>query len=270
MDAALIGCGSIGEFIARKAASGEASVNIRFILDRHKDKVKRVQNLFDKAPKAVTGIKEIIESDVDLVIEAASIQAVHSFAPDILRSGKDMLILSVGAFSDVGFMEKIQDICRANKARVHIPSGGIGALDIMSSANIGELTEVELTTIKNPHSLVGAPYLKSNRIDLSNLKDRTIVFRGNAKEAIKGFPNNVNVAVTLSLAGIGIDKTRVVIAADPNVMHNIHEIRAKGSFGEFTFRTENIPSRENPRTSIIAAFSAISSLKKMGSPFLIG
>lgn len=270
MDAALIGCGFIGEFIARKAASGEAPVNIQFILDRHKEKVKRVQELFEVPPAALNSIKDIVKSDVELIIEAASIEAVHNFAPDILRSGKDMLILSVGAFSDTDFLEKIETICREKKVRVYIPSGGIGALDIISSAKVGELSRVELTTIKHPLSLMGAPYLKSNPIDISKLQDRTIVFKGNAKEAIKGFPANVNVAVTLALAGVGIDKTQVVIVADPSVKRNIHEVRAKGSFGEFILRTENIPSSENPKTSILAALSAISSLKKMRSPFLIG
>jgi len=270
MQAALIGCGYIGEFIAKKAANREVPINLRFIFDRHKEKVKRVQEFFDEAPKALSSIKEIAKSDVDIVIEAASIEAVHSFAEDILSSGKDMMILSVGAFSDAGFMEKIRDIYRAKNVRVYIPSGGIGALDILASANIGELIEVELTTIKNPISLMGAPYLTSNQIDISALQDSKVVFRGNAKEAIKGFPANVNVAVTLALAGIGIDKTKDVIVADPRVQQNIHEIRVRGSFGEFTFRTENIPSPENPKTSIIAALSAISTLKKIRSPFLIG
>ncbi len=270
MDAALIGCGFIGEFIARRIAEGDLDINLRFILDRHREKVERIQKILNNSPVAAGGIDDILSSDVDIVIEAASIGAVKDFAEDILLSGKDILILSVGAFSDKDFNERIEKICRRGDVRVFLPSGAIGALDIIASAKEGGLEEVELTTIKNPRSLEGAPYLDRGGIDLSKIRDRKEIFSGNAREAIEGFPANVNVAVSLALAGLGMNNTMVRIVADPGVDKNIHEIRASGDFGEFVFRTENLTSPDNPRTSHIAALSAISALKKISSPIKIG
>ncbi|MFQ5800136.1 MAG: aspartate dehydrogenase domain-containing protein, partial [Candidatus Hydrothermarchaeales archaeon] len=134
----------------------------------------------------------------------------------------------------------------------------------------GRLFEVELKTIKSPASLEGAPYIVEKGMDLSGIKKRTVIFSGNASEAVAGFPSNVNVAAALAISGIGVRKTRVKIIADPAVERNIHEIRAKGDFGELSFRTENLPSQKNPKTSLLAALSAVSTLKKITNPIKIG
>ena len=270
MDSALIGCGFIGGLIAEHVASGRLPIRLRLLLDRHEDKVKRIQDLFKEPPGAAHAIEDIISSNVDLVVEAASIGAVQSFAEPILSSGKDMMIMSVGAFSDTRFYKRVEELCMEKDVKVYLPSGAIGALDAVSSASEGRLREVELSTIKNPVSLKGAPYVIKHGIDLSEIKKPTVIFQGNAAEAIEGFPANVNVAVTLSLAGMGVGKTRVRIIADPSAKRNIHEVRAKGDFGELFFRTENIPSPDNPRTSVLAALSAISTLKKITRPVKIG
>lgn len=270
MDVALIGCGFIGGFIAERMASGKLPLSLKIVLDRHKEKVERVQGMFAEPPIAAGSIEDVLSSSVSLVIEAASIGAVHSFAEDILASGKDMLILSVGAFSSVDFYKKIEELCLEKKVKVYFPSGAIGGLDAIYSAAQGRLDEVELKTIKSPASLEGAPYIVENGIDLSGIKKRTVIFSGNASDAVVGFPSNVNVAVALAIAGIGAEKTKVKIIADPAAKRNIHEITAKGDFGELNFRTENLPSSENPRTSLLAALSAVSTLKKITVPIKIG
>jgi aspartate dehydrogenase len=270
MDIALIGCGFIGTLIAEHIATGSLPLKLRLLLDRNPDKVERIQALFDKAPVAAGSVEDITASSVDLVIEAASVKAVHSFAKPILSSGKDMMIMSVGAFSTPGFYKTAEEICNRNHAKVYIPSGAIGGLDAISSAAVGKLDSVELTTIKNPRSLEGAPYVVEKGIKLSEISERQKIFSGTATEAIEGFPANVNVAAALGIVGVGAIRTRVDIIAEPEVEINIHEIQAKGDFGNLWFRAENLPSEDNPKTSILAALSAIAMLKKITSPIKVG
>jgi len=117
---------------------------------------------------------------------------------------------------------------------------------------------------------MGAPYIEEKKMDLGTLKESTIIYEGPAKEACKLFPENVNVAAALSLAGIGTEKTKVQIVADPTIHENIHEIQVKGEFGKLTVRNENVISTLNPKTSALAVFSAITTLKKITENFQIG
>jgi aspartate dehydrogenase len=270
MDVALIGCGFIGSLIAEHISSENSAVNLKIILDRNPDKVERIQHMFSEAPAAVKSIEDVLSSNVSLVIEAASIEAVHSFALPIISSGKEMMIMSVGAFSKPGFYDEVKNICLEKNQKVYLPSGALGGLDAISSASVGKLEEASLKTTKNPRSLEGAPYIVEHAIDLSKFKEPKVIFSGNAAEAIKGFPANVNVAIALSLAGLGVRKTKVSIVADPNVSVNIHEVTARGDFGKLKFRAENLPAPDNPRTSLLAAFSAISTLKRIVNPIKIG
>jgi aspartate dehydrogenase len=171
MDVAILGCGFIGELIADAIVDGSIPVRLKILFDRNEDKVKRIQEQFDEPPVVEDNIEGVVASDVDLVIEAASIEAVKSFAEPILSSGKDMMIMSVGAFSDHNFYKRVERLCRKTGAKVFLPSGALGALDAIASAAVGELEEVELTTIKNPTSLEGAPYITDKGIDLSNVKE---------------------------------------------------------------------------------------------------
>lgn len=264
MDVGLIGCGFIGTLIAEKIREGELDLDLRVLLDRNPEKMEHIQGLLSPKPIAAGDIKALLELDLDMVIEAASIGAVHAFARDILSSGKDLLVMSVGAFAEEDFTKMVERTCNEKGSTVYLPSGAIGALDAVLAAREGGLESVEITTYKHPRSLEGAPYL-DGREELLQCKGPMEIFSGNALQAIEGFPANVNVAVTLSLAGIGVERTRVRIIADPGLHRNVHEVRVEGAFGNLLFRTENNPFPENPKTSLLAGLSAISSLRKMRS-----
>ncbi|MDR0198372.1 MAG: DUF108 domain-containing protein, partial [Methanomassiliicoccaceae archaeon] len=118
-------------------------------------------------------------------------------------------------------------------------------------------------TTKNPNSLIGVPYLKEQGIDVGNVKKPTVIYEGPAREAVKLFPKNVNVAAAVSIMGIGFDNTKVKIILDPDTRSNSHELIVKGEFGEMVSRTSNVPSPINPSTSHLAALSAISALKRI-------
>jgi aspartate dehydrogenase len=140
----------------------------------------------------------------------------------------------------------------------------------LKSSATGRIDSVTLTTRKPPRGLEGAPYLKERGIDVSAIKDETMIFEGSAEDAVKGFPQNVNVAAVLSLAGLGASRTLVRIMTAPDCAVNSHEIEVKGEFGRLLARTENVPSKTNPKTSALAIFSAIATLERIANSVKIG
>ena len=153
---------------------------------------------------------------------------------------------------------------------VLVPSGAVGGLDVLRAARIGGLDTVELRTTKPPRALRGAPYLAAHRIDVDAFHGPTVVFDGPATEAVVGFPANLNVVAALSLAGIGPERTRVVLVADPTGERNIHEVTARGAFGELSLRLENRPTPGNPKTSLLAPLSALALLRRFSEPIQVG
>jgi aspartate dehydrogenase len=134
---------------------------------------------------------------------------------------------------------------------------------------MGKLSYVRLTSRKNPRALAGAPFLIRHSLDLTDLAEPRELFRGPAREAVKGFPDNLNVSAALSLAGIGPDETEVRIIADPGVSRNCHDIECDGEFGLLRVHIENIPG-ENPRTGRLTAMSIIRALQDAVDPVRIG
>jgi len=270
MRVVIIGCGAIGSIIAKEIADGVVPAELELLYDADRKAAERVSGIFKKKPRIVEGIDEIVNSNADIVVEAASQEAVKSFAARILGSKKSIMIMSVGALADEKFFDKIKKIAGKNRVKIYLPSGAIGGLDALKSASAAKIYEVTLTTTKHPNALKGAPYLIEKSIDVGKIREKAVLYEGSASEAIKKFPANVNVAVALSLAGIGVKKTKVKIVAEPDIDRNIHEVFARGDFGEFKFRVKNVPSPQNPRTSYLAALSAIATLKKITSAVEIG
>jgi aspartate dehydrogenase len=269
MKVAIIGCGFIGKTIADAIREGAVEATLVTVFSLTRDKAEKVGELCEDVVIADT-IRDVLDSNADLVIEAAAVDALKQYAIDILNSGKNMMAMSVGAFADDEFFKRVDKAAKANGVKVYLPSGAIGGMDALKSAGMNDLSEVSITTTKPPGSLRGNPYLEENGIDVDKLKEKTVLFEGNASDAIEKFPKNINVATTVGLAGLGPKNTKVKIIADPNIDKNIHEIRAAGDFGEFTFRVENLPSPVNPRTSYLAALSAITTLKRITSNIEVG
>jgi aspartate dehydrogenase len=203
-----------------------------------------------------------IYSSLDIVIECASKGAVREYGKIIIESKKDLIVLSVGAFSDIKFLSELQNLSNLNNTRILIPTGAIAGLDSIRSVK-KYLDSLSITTTKHPKSFAGAPFFKTSKIKLDEISNETVLFEGNAITAIEYFPANVNVAVSIALAGIGLEKTRVKIIADPMISVNKHEILAKGSFGEIHIIVQNVPSPTNPKTSYLASLSAIECLRSL-------
>jgi aspartate dehydrogenase len=270
MRIALIGCGAIGRVIAEAVKEGVVDVAIDCLYDLDKQRCEELATLLGEKPRICLSIEEVLNSKAGLVVEAASQKAVKEYALDVLKTGKSLLVMSVGALLDEAFYNTLKDAARANKVKIYVPSGAIGGLDALKAASIGKIYEVKLVTTKHPRGLKGAPYLRRRGIRAESIREKTVLYEGSAFEAVKEFPANVNVSAALSLAGIGAAMTRVVVIADPGAKRNFHEIIAKGDFGSFALRFENLPSPGNPRTSFLAALSAIAILKRLSSPVEVG
>lgn len=201
-----------------------------------------------------------VYSSLDIIIECASKDAVMKYGKRVIMSKKDLLVLSVGGLSDKKFLLELQELSIFNNVKIWIPTGAIAGLDSIRSVR-KYLDSLTITTTKHPKSFAGAPFFKNSKINLEDISKETVLFEGNAITAIELFPANVNVAVSIGLAGIGLEKTRVKIIADPMVSVNKHEILCKGSFGEIQVIVQNIPSPANPKTSYLASLSAIECLR---------
>lgn len=246
----LLGCGDIGKIIGNYKGSWK----IVALHDRIPEKAEELARV--TGGRAHAGFESFIGADFDLVVEAASVKAVRTYAEPILRSGKDLVIMSVGALADPSFRDDIVSVAGAIGKRVYIPSGAICGLDNLKVARISPLSHLLLRTTKSPASLGIAATKK------------TLVFQGKANECIKEFPRNVNVSVALSLA-CGRDAD-VELYVDPAVVRNVHEIFAEGAFGDMYIRVSNLPSPDNPATSYLAALSILSLLDHIGDPIVVG
>jgi aspartate dehydrogenase len=261
----IIGCGAIGTFIA-KALDKDDDFALSFLMDEESVKASELSEKLKSKPAVVSSVSAM--KGAGLVIEAASQECVREHAQTIL-SKSDIMIMSVGALADAGLLKSIRDAAEEGGRRIYIPSGAIGGLDaIRAVAGIAE--KVSLTSRKNPLAFEGVPWIAQNDIALRSIKKPMVIYEGTAAEAAELFPVNINVAMSLSLAGIGPEKTKVRIIADPFIKENIHEVEAEGQFGKMLFRTENAVSAENPRTSQLAGLSAVAMLKGMAESMRVG
>jgi aspartate dehydrogenase len=272
MKVALIGCGFIGtslaEFIEQEM---KGSMELVAVYDEVKERATSLCRKLGIEPRIAENSDDIIhDSTVNLVIEAASQKAAKAIIPKALTTGKHVMIMSVGALADSKFYEEVEKMLRKSEAKICVPSGAIGGLDWIKAASTVGLQRVIITSRKPPKALEGAPYVVRNKIDLRAIEKPTQIYEGPASDAAASFPANVNVAAALSLAGIGSQKTLVRVIVDPTVERNIHEISAEGAAGRITVRVENLPSPTNPKTSWIAALSAMQKLREMSQSISVG
>ncbi len=247
----LLGCGNIGRIIARHNVGNE----IVALFDRISE---RAENLGELAAEAriYTDFHNFIQDDFDILVEAASIEAVHCYAEETLRQGKDLVMMSVGALADSDFKKRLVNLASAKCRKIRIPSGAIFGLDNLKIARVSGVDTLVLRTTKHPNTLK------------LEVKERRLVFKGTAEQCIKLYPKNVNVAVALSLAS---EKTVLVeLWADPKTTRNTHEIFMTGEFGTVNIKIENLPSPDNPATSYLAALSIVSLLKNLDEPLVVG
>ena len=258
----LLGCGAIGTQIAIAIDTGIVPAKLTHIFDSDKENAENLLTKLKQKPIIVENAHLLSSNPLDLVVEAASQQAVSDNALSILQNRKDLLIMSGGALLDESVFDIISDACKEFKKTVYLPSGAISGLDAIKSVR-DELESVTITTVKHPNSLKGAKFFETAEINLDNITEETTIFEGTASEAVRLFPKNVNVSALLSLAGLGSHETMVKVSVNPNITKNIHKIESKGKFGKISTIVENVPDQENPKTSRLAILSAIETLRSI-------
>lgn len=260
----IAGLGTIGTELARRLDRQELpGCVLGAVSGRDPAKTERfIAELSTRVPAVPLG--KLVEH-CDIVVECAPAAVLREIVEPVLKSGKKVIVLSVGA------LLTNPDLFDGSLGRgqIMVPTGALIGLDAVTAAAEGVIHSVRMVTRKPPRGLAGAPYLVERRINIEDLKAPLKIFDGTPREAAVGFPANLNVAVALSLAGIGPDRTALEIWADPTVTHNTHHITVDSDSARFSMTIENIPS-ENPKTGLITALSVVAMLRKLGAPLRVG
>jgi aspartate dehydrogenase len=261
---AVAGLGAIGRELVSRLATGVPGIELTAVASGNREKAEgTLRHLEVDVPwKSIDQLEPL----ADLVVECAPAQLLPAIAEPFLRVGKEVVTLSAGALLE---NPHLIELAETHGGRISVPTGALLGLDAVSAAAEGGIRSLRLSSRKPPAGLVGAPGLDASGIELEGLTEPVLVFSGTAREAARGFPANLNVAVALSLAGPGPDRTEVEVWADPTVTKNTHTISLKSDVADLTMTIENVPS-ENPRTGRITALSVISLLRKRNATLRVG
>jgi aspartate dehydrogenase len=261
MRVGLIGCGAIGSEVVRAARDGElgASVQLAAVLVRRPRAA--AEAMVTHEPEA------FFERDLDAVVECAGHEAVRDHGVRCLESGIDLVLTSIGALVDDRLRERLERAA-ARGGRLTVASAGIGALDILGAAAIGGLESVRMTVRKDPSAWWGTA--AEQLCDLASLREPLIIYEGSVREGAARYPQNVNIAAAVALAGLGLDRTRLTIVADPTIQSHVIEIVAEGAFGSFRFAEDVLPTVANPKTGRLVAMAVIRTIRQLAAPVVIG
>lgn len=262
---ALIGCGAIGSSVL-ELLSGDARLQVGWVLVPEIMPAVR-ETAARLAPQAL--LLQALPGDAvpDLLVECAGHAAIEEHVLPALARGIPAVIASIGALSAPGMAERVQAAAEAGKTQAQLLSGAIGGIDALAAARVGGLETVVYTGRKPPKAWSGTP--AEQVCDLDSLTEAFCIFEGSAREAAQRYPKNANVAATLSLAGLGLDKTMVRLFADPGVQENVHQVEARGAFGAMELTMRGKPLAANPKTSALTVYSVVRSVLNNVAPLAI-
>ena len=266
----IIGGGTIARLILEHIERGELrDARVCAILGRSAASRGRVLAQ-ERGVLFTTALEKLAETRPDVVVEAASHEAVRSHAEPLLARGIALIVLSGGALCDDALRTRLETAARSSGALLYVPSGGIGGLDALKAACLAGVDEVAIAVTKPPAAWKGIPYVEALGVDLGALNVPHVLFDGSARDGVPHFPANVNIAAVLSLAGIGFDRTRLKVVADPALKYNTHYIEVRGASGNISVRLENVPAPDNPKTAWLACYSALAALNAAKNPVRYG
>lgn len=265
MNIALVGCGAIGSSVL-ELLQADKNLQVSWVLVPEAtaaiaDAVKR----FAPGAQVLSALSDQIKPD--LIVECAGHSAIEEHILPALARGVPAVVASIGAMSAPGMAEKVQAAAESGKTQVQLVSGAIGGIDALSAAKIGGLDAVIYTGRKPPKAWSGTPAEKV--CDLASLSAEYCIFEGTAREAAQLYPKNANVAATLSLAGLGLDHTRVRLFADPAVTENVHHVEVRGAFGAMELTMRGKPLAANPKTSALTVYSVVRAVLNRAAPVAI-
>lgn len=261
----IAGLGVIGAKVARRLTDGMEGMELVAVTSGDRQKAERTLESMGASSPVVSPAE--LAAACDVIVECAPTAAFLSIAVPALEAGR--VVLTVSAAALLEHMEMV-DLARANGGRIIVATGALLGLDAVRAAAQGKVRSVTMVTRKPPKSLRGAPHLAVIGVDVDTLTEPTLLFDGSARDGARGFPANVNVAAALALAGIGPDRTRLQIWADPGLERNTHTIVVDAEAARLEMTIANVPSVEKPGTGRITALSVISALEGLASPLKIG
>jgi aspartate dehydrogenase len=259
----IIGCGAIGHEVVsawRRGRLGQGVVLAAVLVRR-----PRPDN---DDPPLTCDVERFLERDLDVVLECAGHLAVRDHGARCLESGADLVLTSIGALVDDGLRVRLEQAAVAGGRRLILASAGIGALDILSAAAVGGLERVAMTVRKDPSAWYGTA--AEDLCDLGSLAAPFVVYDGPVGEGARRYPQNVNIAAAVALAGVGLDRTQLTIIADPTIRTHVVEIEAAGAFGSFRFVEDVAPTADNPKTGKLVAMAVIKTIRQLAAPVVIG
>ena len=266
----LIGCGVIGGFVLDAFAGGKIDGAKLAVICQRSERPAEKKKALACGIRWVTKAEELLKEKLDVVVEAASHEALEEYGVKILKAGMDLIPASVGALVDTRLLERLMDAAAEGGSRLHLPSGGIGGLDAIQGLVLQGVEEISMTTRKPPNAWKGIPYVEELGLDMDKVTTPALLYEGPARDCVKKFPQSINIAAALSLAGIGFEKTMIRILADPGITHNTHEIHYQGEAGRLTMKFENVPVPANPKTTYLACLSVLAALKNIRSSYRVG
>ncbi|HEV7820828.1 MAG TPA: aspartate dehydrogenase, partial [Burkholderiales bacterium] len=236
-----IGFGAIGSALHAHLQTAKADVKLVTVL---------VTDVTKHAPAAwqiTTDPAAFLATGPDLIVECAGQRAFAVHVPNMLAAGYDVIAASAGALADEALHRAVNAAAQAGGAQLFVPAGALAGIDALAGAMHAGLTAVRYARTAPPATWVKAGVL--SEAAARALTDPVTVFDGNAREAAQRFPKNANVAATLALAGIGFERTRVELIADPAATGNTHAIEAHGAFGTLrsSLSTTVIPGTSTSR-----------------------
>lgn len=263
----IVGCGAIGQGIAlqiQKDLSKDAKVVRIFDIDKSKSS-KLSKKL--KIEHVVSPSIDDLINKCDCMIEAVNSENTVEIIKKAVKAHKSVLAMSVGKLLNA---DKLFQLARKNKCYIMLPSGAIAGIDAIKAASLVGIKKITLTTKKPLKGFANNEYFAEQGFDVSKIKKETVIFDGTVQQAVKRFPQNINVAATLALASQMYKKMRIRIITSPNFTKNVHEIEMVGDFGRLVTKTENVVCPENPKTSYLAILSGFQTLKQFCTGFLVG
>jgi aspartate dehydrogenase len=270
MRVALLGGGTIARLLLEHARThGIPGVEIAAVCGRTASS-RGAQLAREHGVPFVVGREALLALRPGAVVEAASHEAVRENLVELLAAGVGVVVLSAGALADDRLRAGAERAAARTGAPFLVPSGGIGGLDALRTACLAGVDEVSIQVAKPPAAWRGIAYVAGLGVDLNAQRGPFTLYEGPARDGVAHFPQNVNIAAVLSLAGVGLDRTRLKVVSDPALTLNTHTIRVTGQTGRFTLVLENVPSPDNPKTSWLACYSAVSALRLLGSSVRYG
>lgn len=258
----LIGLGAVAAPLLAQWRNGGFPENVAFV-------GALVRTPRPDAPiPTVTSAGDLLALAPDYIVEGAGHAAVKAHVATLLEAGKEVAVTSIGALIDDDLRQRLLDAAETGGGKLILPSAGIGALDMLAGMAEGGIDRAVVTVRKPPEAWLGTP--GEDLVDLMALKEPAVLFEGSVRDGAPHYPGNVNISAAAAFAGAGLEKTQLLIVADPTIENHVIDLEAEGAAGRLSFREDMRPSPDNPKTGVIVAMALAKTIRQRASRFVVG